>query len=505
MRGPVNHLAEGPAMSCRWVLLGLAWLAGAASAAEAPGAAPDAARLVTRLGSDSFAERESAAGELDRLGPAALPALRRALTDADAEVRRRAAALIEAIEQREQSRRLLQPLTVRLSYKDIKAADAVADFARRTGGPVQLSGDVGKLADRTVTLETEELPYWEALERLCRAAGLREATPAPEAPRPQPPDSRMRVRRTMLLNSADMSRLFQAEGPLLLEDGKAEPLPTAHSGAVRVRALPPTAAEPAHGDQPAALLLEIKPDPHVSWEALAAVRVDEAVDDQGQALRQARPYVGRTELRPAGAEETILVIDGEISWPSNHGQRRATLELLPGERPSRSLRRLRGTLAAWVRTPPERLLETDDILKAEGRELDGADGSRLKVRQVSQEKDGVCRLTLEVTEPPPLASLDTSGASRVVFLDRGAGPNRVTVTDRNGSNPFSLLDARGRSVPLISGSYQAEDHGARRVYRLEYQSARDQGPPVRLVYTGSRNVLVEASFVLEDVPLVKKP
>jgi WD40 repeat protein len=57
--------------------------------------------LIARLGSPEFGEREAATGALDRLGGKALAALRAAATDhADAEVRRRAAQLAQAIEQR---------------------------------------------------------------------------------------------------------------------------------------------------------------------------------------------------------------------------------------------------------------------------------------------------------------------------------------------------------------------------------------------------------------------
>jgi WD40 repeat protein len=79
----------------------LALLAGLALAllAAAPPVAVES--LVRRLGSDSYAEREAASAALDRLGAPALPVLRRARQcSGDAEVRRRAARLVAAIERR---------------------------------------------------------------------------------------------------------------------------------------------------------------------------------------------------------------------------------------------------------------------------------------------------------------------------------------------------------------------------------------------------------------------
>ncbi|HZT82601.1 MAG TPA: HEAT repeat domain-containing protein, partial [Gemmataceae bacterium] len=56
------------------------------------------AALVRRLGSDDFPAREEATKALVAVGPPALPLLRQALNDPDAEVKRRARGCIEAIE-----------------------------------------------------------------------------------------------------------------------------------------------------------------------------------------------------------------------------------------------------------------------------------------------------------------------------------------------------------------------------------------------------------------------
>jgi hypothetical protein len=87
---------------------GLAFCLGG-TAAEAPTAPPtvrgqaardnkDIERLIQQLGSDAFQEREAATNALKKVGKPALKALRAAAREnADAEVRRRAAALIQAI------------------------------------------------------------------------------------------------------------------------------------------------------------------------------------------------------------------------------------------------------------------------------------------------------------------------------------------------------------------------------------------------------------------------
>src|SRR4051794_34553041 len=75
-------------------------------------------RLINQLASSSYADREEASKALDEIGSPALDALRKAAGARDAEVRRRAAALVRRIEQRVENAQVLAPHKVRLVYKD---------------------------------------------------------------------------------------------------------------------------------------------------------------------------------------------------------------------------------------------------------------------------------------------------------------------------------------------------------------------------------------------------
>src|SRR5262245_3873734 len=70
-------------------------------------------RLVQQLGSSRYQERESAAAGLERIGRAALPALREAREQRDPEVRTRASALVNRIE----GALLTQPTMLRLDFE----------------------------------------------------------------------------------------------------------------------------------------------------------------------------------------------------------------------------------------------------------------------------------------------------------------------------------------------------------------------------------------------------
>src|SRR3954471_24163851 len=96
-------------------------------------------RLINQLGSSSYADREEASKALDEVGAPALDALRKASHARDAEIRRRSLALVRRIEERVENAQLLAPQKVRLAYKDVPLADAVADLAKKTGFVINLA------------------------------------------------------------------------------------------------------------------------------------------------------------------------------------------------------------------------------------------------------------------------------------------------------------------------------------------------------------------------------
>jgi hypothetical protein len=182
--------------------------------------APDdgPAELVARLGSPRFAEREAAAESLRRLGQPALPALRKARSSQDLEIRGRASKLHDEIE----SLSLLQPTLVRLDFHDRPLSEVIEEIGRRAGISVTPGNapsmprrpqDRPSWPDRRITLEAPDpLPFWEAIDRLCRAGGLRRPYP----PHLHGPEDRF--------------------GRLVLEPGQASP-PRTDVGPFRVELL----------------------------------------------------------------------------------------------------------------------------------------------------------------------------------------------------------------------------------------------------------------------------
>ncbi len=144
-----------------------------------PAGDPDA--LVKKLGSASYAERE-AAKSLESLGSKALPALRSALKANDLEVRTRAKAMINKIE----GNLLIQESMVRLDFKDATLDEIVKSISKQVGFEVGLGGMGPRLmggmgprlmatnvGTRRLTLqESQPVPFWTAIDRLCEVGQL---------------------------------------------------------------------------------------------------------------------------------------------------------------------------------------------------------------------------------------------------------------------------------------------------------------------------------------------
>jgi hypothetical protein len=150
------------------IFLSLAW----ADAGQSPSVDRRIEQLITQLGSDSYADREYARKELEAIGTPALTALRRVTNRGDLETTRRAADLVRIIEERALTAELLTPKKVHLALKDVPVLQAVDKLAKLSGYTLRVDGDRTGLGDRSVTIDTGEVAFWEAVDRLGVTAGL---------------------------------------------------------------------------------------------------------------------------------------------------------------------------------------------------------------------------------------------------------------------------------------------------------------------------------------------
>ncbi len=496
-----------------WVLAAAVLWSGTDSlrAAEPEAKAPDAARLarlIAQLGSSQAAERDAATRELAALGLAAVASLRGAADSEDAEVRRRAQKLLRGIEQRLASERVLKPRPVRLVYRDVPVNMAIADLARKTGLRLQIIGDAAPLARRRLTLDTGETTLWEALAQFCRKAGLADRGLDPAAFQDDRSEYGVGQHKLVVLDRTSSDSDARAVSPLRLENGAWQELPTCYAGAVRIRALPPGKAggkaAPAEGEK--LLVLEVMPEPHLQWQSVLAVRVERAVDAKGPSLKQPAVVSGLGRAVGNGAEEVLILWDGSSEFPANPfgDARHVPIRLASADGPWQQLTELRGTIAARVGLPPERLASVDDILKAAGQTVRTENGGVLQVVEIKPRDEGRYQVRVALTVPPP--ELISGGIpARLLVHKRGWWGQGTGDVSAEGSG-FRLLDAQGRPFPLAGGEVQGLlAQGVRHDFTLVYRPLPDGAAPARLEYTARRPVTVEVPFTLRNVPLTGDP
>ncbi len=140
------------------------------------------AKLIEQLGSPDFQTREAASKELEAVGGPALSALKKAAESSDdAEAARRAAELAAKIARRLDNDKTLAPTLVELNFEDAPLATVLAELQKKAGG--RLAFDDRSVPDRKVTVRTGgKVPFWDALAKVCDAAGLEVAAGPAEAP-----------------------------------------------------------------------------------------------------------------------------------------------------------------------------------------------------------------------------------------------------------------------------------------------------------------------------------
>jgi hypothetical protein len=508
-----------------WAAVVLAAGAAARPAESVPPVPPERLQgLVARLGSNLFREREAATRELDDLGPAALDALRQAAQTGDPETRRRATTLIDRISARLDTARILAPTLVELDYKNLPLAEALQDLSRRTGLRI-VSPEQARLPNRTVTVATGPVPLWRAVEQFCRKADLHEwdgFTPLPGGVLPEPTPASQQVpvllpQGQVIFRAARPTRIAPPINLVALLDGPGPALPAHHAGAVRVRCLPPNTPFPAAGpaSDDVILPLQVSAEPRLNWQPLD-VRVDRAVDDQGQVLKAAAAAAAPT----ADVETLMILANGAmIAAPTAGRGGPAAVRLKAGPKPAKRLTELAGGVAGQVRVT-EPVVTLDAPEKAVGQTARGGRGATLALTDFARLSSGEVKVTAEVQLPadayavPPAFNVAAGlpGAPlqvpagvvvRQAVIGRAGAPgaSHAGGTDCQG---LALEDAHGRRFTVANGLHELTranaDGTACRITALFAPPAAGAAP-AKLVFSAARTAVVEVPFVLKDVPL----
>jgi hypothetical protein len=565
-------------------------------------------KLIEQLGSAKFDEREQANKDLDAIGVPALEALRKAAKGNDAEISRRSAELVKGIEKRAETQIVLKPTKIHLVFKDTPVSEAVDELKKKTGYNIVLHDPENKLKDRKVTLDTGETTFWQAFDQFCEKAGIHEAgqqellrqiQPVPPGGlvppggiQPVPPIKIQPIERApaQKIDQAENAgaglaadekpavetkpvappaaqpaqpvapigrpvppRFVQQQpGQITVVDGKPESLATDYSGAVRIRAQTKQNLFGNAQDGEILFALEITPEPKITWQRLVGVKLDKAIDDNEQKLSE----VMQPNVVPGG----IQFRAGGIAAPGfappmrgfiNNLNQYSPVRLKKGDKPSKSIKELTGTVSAEVLGEPKTLITTDEILKAAGNTFKGEEGGSIKIISVDKdEKANQAKVIFEFEQPAgftppinvnpggpirggpvpiplpaPVLPLPPAGALQAVQIQAApaqvvqvqvqiggggvAGPAILPVRPGfqavNGSNGLKLVDDKGKAVEgqSIFMQLKAAQPGAPLTpeWVLTFPLKKDQTEAGKLTYSASKSVTVDITITLKDITL----
>ncbi len=460
----------------RMLLLVLTLAAAVALALDAaePEDAARIARLVEQLGSMKFPEREAAGKRLEALGPAALDALRKAVASEDVEVRRRAGELVARIERRMEVARLLEPMKVRFTCKDMTVREAVAEFSKKTGQPFQFIGDAPALANRKITLDTGETTYWQAFDQLCREARLAEVNEVPVGT--------AKAKLVPYLNVTD----------------EVGPRPTCYAGAARIRVLPLKSAS-GPNKQEITITLGVAVESRLALEGVTDVRITKARDSEAQELT---PIMDGTLLHAVA--HPVYIVNG-AARPSavvGTGDVQAPIKLRAAANPAGQLAELSGVLSARIRTPPEPVMVVDDVLKAVNKPVESKDGGRLTVLEAEQQAGGAVKLRIELQ--PPVSAGAAAPVKQMQMQAVVIGPGGAVVFTPVHAPQLKLVDTNGKEYPETRMSaHRVSIINNVWIHELTmvFGPQAGQAAPAKLQYVAPRTVTVDIPFYLKDVPL----
>ncbi len=126
------------------------------------------ARLVERLASSDFDQRVAAREELESLGEITREEIELATRSDDLEVRLQAQELLRKLK----IRRLWSASSVAYKSDTSQPASVVFEsLAGQTGNRLLLGDQYGTFQDASVKLDTQEQPFWAALDQVCEQSG----------------------------------------------------------------------------------------------------------------------------------------------------------------------------------------------------------------------------------------------------------------------------------------------------------------------------------------------
>ncbi len=425
--------------------------------------APDAASLVSKLGSGTEAECIEAADRLAAIGREALPAIESAMVKADAPARARMLAVWETI----QKKAMPRPTMIRLDEVHGPMPEVVRAIGEQTG--FRLAWTTHHNVPEVAAGPPGLVPFWEAIEKL--GAGpcfFHQELPA------------VRYFPVVELGASVPQYPTTTDGPFrILLHGLHESrdrllIPGPWIGSNPLNARMQIGRSATMVEQRFYLDIEIQVEPRMWFGQVAPPRAIEAIDDRGRSLL---PH----EDGDAFPQMSFLISEGST-------QGHLQLDLATPEPSARSIARLKGTVPVVLQV--RRPLPEFDV------PLVGPVGRTFPFEEVT--------FTLkELRDDPQALSVSFEIQANLEKLELPPKYPPRLVTSRLGSladHQVEIVHPDGRLLDTMAGSGFININGqGRRNYRLN----KPGGKPVLARFRYYRMVRVPAEVVFEfrDIPL----
>lgn len=424
---------------------------GTAGAAESPfgaNASPPVDKLIEQLGDANPARREQATQALEALGAGIVPALRRAADHADPEVRRRAGALLAAIEKAD----LLQPRRVSMKLEGRPIREAVAELAKQSGYAIEVYPAAANNDEREKQLHNikfDQVPFWEAMDRLSREGGL------------------------------VLQRTWGEEGRLQLRFAE-EYVPFVHpSGAFRLVAQgfqynrsiefatqPRGAPVPSQRSEQLTFRFLVMAEPRMPMLWMGKPVLTEAVDELNNSLI---PTDSAAEADRQAFHDRGFVHD---AW----------INLNRVARDSQSVKRLRGIVPVRLLVEQAPDLVAEKVLNAKNLRLKSA-STELDIEEVKEAAGGPKRYDVKFA----VRNLRGEGGLDYNFY--------ASVRYR-----LELQDAKGTKYIWGGGGWGGNENSVRGTFSFNHPGG-EVGPPARIVFYAWNTLYHRVAFEFRDLPL----
>ena len=471
-----------------------------ASAVAAQSTDPYEAKI-RNLAHARFAEREKAARELEEAGEPTLKSLRAASNSTDAELRRRAETIVSRIERTQLSRKLLVAPQLHLKFDKVPLLLAINEVASKTGLRIQMEAkDAGP--QRTITLDTGAIPFWQAVQAFYDAAGLVENDAPPSGVSP-PTDGR-RIQGD--INGRRMYSAGQSENLVRVTSGKGT-LPGELSHALRVRVVSPayplSKYNPATGE--VKFHLDVDAAKGIEVREIVGVEVRRAIAKDQRELANAFPvpalqpnYFGEQMLM-----QQVLIVNGELLMDDG----RPSEPFIPvtlktgGIRPE-VLSEFHGVVVARIVAPPEPMVPLQDVFQSMGQSQT-RDGLTLTLKSSEEGTSNLATLRVQVKSTGESINellnfpVQVKGRAQP-FIRINRGGTIGTATE------LQARDADGKPVKIVATRIMASNSdGVTMTQDVEIKIEKPTSglKNMNLSLNGRRPAVVEMPFVLRDVPL----